>query len=32
MKYQRGGKHMAYIGDGYPHPEPGVVFYLQGIV
>lgn len=31
MKYQRGGQHMAYIGPGYSEPEPGVVFYLQGI-
>lgn len=31
MKYQRGGKHMAYIGEGYSKPEEGVVFYLQGI-
>jgi hypothetical protein len=31
MKYQRGGSHMAYIGDGYQEPEPGAVFYLQGI-
>lgn len=32
MKYQRGGSHLAYIGSGYTSPEPGVVFYLQGIV
>lgn len=31
MTYERGGSHMAYIGSGYSHPEPGVVFYLQGI-
>ena len=31
MKYQRGGEHLAYIGDGYSKPEPGVLFYLQGI-
>lgn len=31
MKYQRGGKHMAYIGPGYGQPEEGVTFYLQGI-
>lgn len=31
MKYQRGGSHMAYIGPGYSEPEPGVVFYLQGV-
>ena len=31
MKYQRGGKHMAYIGEGYSEPEPGIVFKLQGI-
>ncbi len=32
MKYQRGGSHMAYIGPGYSTPEPGVVFYCQGIL
>lgn len=32
MKYQRGGSHMAYIGDGYGTPEPGAVFWLQGII
>jgi len=31
MKYQRGGKHMSYIGPGYSQPEPESVFYLQGI-
>jgi hypothetical protein len=31
MKYQRGGSHMAYIGQGYSKPESGVVFHLQGI-
>lgn len=31
MKYQRGGEHMAYIGQGYSAPQNGVVFYLQGI-
>lgn len=31
MKYQRGGEHMSYIGEGYTPPEPGSVFYLQGI-
>jgi hypothetical protein len=31
MKYQRGGKHMAYIGQGYSEPEPGIVFKLQGL-
>jgi len=31
MTYQRGGKHMAYIGSGYPNPEPGVVFFIQGL-
>lgn len=31
LKYQRGGSHMAYIGPGYSEPEPGVVFYLQGV-
>lgn len=29
--YERGGSHLAYIGPGYSEPEPGVVFYLQGI-
>jgi len=32
MKYQRGGQHMAYIGEGYSDPEPGVIFYLQGLI
>lgn len=32
MKYQRGGSHMAYIGEGYGTPEPGAVFHLQGII
>lgn len=31
MKYQRGGKHMSYIGPGYSEPEKDTVFYLQGI-
>lgn len=31
MKYQRGGQHMSYIGGGYSKPEPGSVFWLQGI-
>src|SRR6187549_341014 len=31
MKYQRGGEHMSYIGQGYTDPEPGSVFYLQGL-
>lgn len=31
MKYQRGGSHMAYIGPDYSTPEPGVVFYCQGM-
>lgn len=31
FKYQRGGSHMAYIGEGYSAPEKDVVFYLQGI-
>ena len=31
MKYQRGGKHMSYIGPGYTAPEPGSIFWLQGI-
>lgn len=32
MTYQRGGSHMAYIGPGYSKPEPGVVFYCQGVL
>lgn len=32
LPYQRGGSHMAYLGDGYSKPEPGVCFYLQGMV
>lgn len=31
MKYQRGGQHMSYIGEGYTKPEPDSIFYLQGI-
>jgi hypothetical protein len=31
LKYQRGGEHMSYIGDGYGKPEEGSVFWLQGI-
>lgn len=31
LSLQRGGEHMAYIGNGYTQPEPGVVFHLQGI-
>lgn len=31
MKFQRGGSHAAYIGPGYSAPEPGVVFFLQGM-
>jgi hypothetical protein len=31
LKYQRGGSHMAYLGEGYQKPDPGVVFHLQGI-
>jgi hypothetical protein len=31
LPYQRGGSHMAYIGDGYSKPENGVVMHLQGI-
>lgn len=32
FKYQRGGSHLAYIGDGYSKPEDGVVFYCRGMV
>lgn len=31
LPYQRGGSHMAYIGEGYTQPEKGVVMYLQGM-
>jgi hypothetical protein len=31
LTYQRGGSHMAYLGEGYQKPDPGVVFHLQGI-
>ena len=31
LTYQRGGSHMAYIGNGYSKPEKDVVFYLQGL-
>jgi hypothetical protein len=32
MKYHRGGEFMSYIGSGYNKPEPGSVFYLQGML
>lgn len=32
MKFQRGGEHMSYIGEGYTKPEKDSVFYLQGII
>lgn len=32
FKYQRGGSHLAYIGEGYSKPEDGVVFYCRGMV
>jgi len=32
MKYQRGGQHMSYIGNGYSAPEAGTVFHLQACV
>jgi hypothetical protein len=31
LKYQTGGTHMAYIGEGYEQPKEGVVFYAQGL-
>jgi hypothetical protein len=31
LKYQRGGSFMAYLGEGYEKPDPGVIFHLQGI-
>jgi hypothetical protein len=31
MKYQTGGTHLAYIGDGYVTPNEGIVFKAQGI-
>jgi hypothetical protein len=31
MTYQRGGKHMSYLGPGYAQPEKETVFYLQGV-
>lgn len=31
FKYQRGGKHLSYIGPGYSEPEKDTVFLLQGI-
>lgn len=31
MKYQRGGEHMAYIGEGYEKPQPTAVIHLQGL-
>jgi len=32
MKYHRGGEYMSYIGPGYGQPEPGSVFWLQGLI
>ena len=32
MTYQRGGKHLSYIGPGYNTPERGSVFHLQGLL
>jgi len=32
MKYQRGGQHMSYIGEGYTPPEPDSIFWLQGLI
>jgi hypothetical protein len=32
FKYQRGGKHMSYIGPGYAQPEKDSIFHLQGMV
>lgn len=31
FRYQRGGKHLSYIGSGYSQPEKDSVFFLQGI-
>jgi hypothetical protein len=31
LKYQPGGSHMAYVGQGYQKPGEGVVFYCQGM-
>lgn len=31
FKYERGGSHMSYIGEGYTKPDPDSIFYLQGI-
>lgn len=31
MKYHRGGSHLSYIGPGYSTPEPGSIFYCQGV-
>lgn len=31
FKYQRGGKHLSYIGSGYSTPEPESVMYCQGL-
>ena len=31
MKYQSGGSHLAYIGQGYSKPQDGVVFFCQGM-
>lgn len=31
FKYQRGGSHIAYIGNGYSRPEEGVVLHCVGL-
>jgi hypothetical protein len=31
LKYQRGGKHLSYVGPGYSDPEKDTVFLLQGL-
>lgn len=32
FKFQRGGSHMAYVGEGYGKPEAGVAILCQGII
>lgn len=32
FEYERGGSHLSYVGPGYSEPEPGTVFFLQGII
>jgi len=32
LKFQRGGTHLSYIGEGYAKPSDTAIFYLQGML